>query len=374
MAARSYDVVALTSNDLVTDQRMQRCMHSLAGAGYRCSLLGRERPASQALPLVEDYDQERHRLGAHAGKRFYLELARAHYRRLLELRPRAVLAVDLDTVIPAARAAARLGIPWVYDAHELFTEQPEVARRPWIRASWSLVGQRYVDRARAAYTVGDAIARELTGRYQIPFEVVRNVPHTQARLSPKPDGPPPSPFTVLYQGALNEGRGLEELIDAARELPSIRVWIAGDGPLAADLRRRARDRRVGNVEFLGELPPERLRELTPRADLGYALMRDVSRNYYLSLSNKSLDYIHAGLPSMQMNWPEYAALDEQYGCYHLTDELSVEAVIDGVEACRELRYHALLREGCRRAAAELTWAREERRLLNIWREVLGDAP
>ena len=182
-----YDIVALTSNDLVTDQRMQRCLTALSEAGYRCLLLGRERPASKPLDRSLPFAQERHRLGAHAGKRFYLQLNRAHRARLLALRPRAVLVVDLDTVWGGATAAAALGVPWAYDAHELFTEQPEVARRLWIRAAWAAVGRRYVGRAAAAYTVGDAIARELTRRYERPFEVVRNLPVASAQsLAPIP--------------------------------------------------------------------------------------------------------------------------------------------------------------------------------------------
>lgn len=374
--ADRYDIVALTSNDLVTDQRMQRCIGSLSRAGYRCLLLGRERPASRALDRSLPFDQERHRLSAHAGKRLYYQLNRAHHRRLLALRPRAILVVDLDTVLAGAEAARVLAVPWVYDAHELFTEQPEVARRPWIRVAWSLVGKRYVGTATAAYTVGEAIARELTDRYARPFEVVRNLPVASLAAAPSPlpransTLAPKAPFTVLYQGALNEARGLEELIDAAAELDDVRVVIAGDGPLAADLRERSRTS-DGDVTFLGELPPAALREVTPTADLGYALMRDVSLNYRLSLSNKSLDYLQSGLPSLQMAWPEYITIQQRYGCYHLVDTLSPRSVVDAIEACRDEAYAARLRRGCVRAARELTWTREEGKLLSLWRSVLA---
>lgn len=368
-----YDIVALTSNDLVTDRRMHRCLATLEASGYRCLLLGRERSESLPLDRSLPFAQERHRLKAEVGKWFYLLLNRAHERRLAQLQPRAILAVDADTLWAASRAARRLGVPWVYDAHELFTEQPEVARRPWIRAVWTGVVRRTLPTAAAAYTVGDAIARELTGRYDIPFQVVRNLPlaYDRAVADATERRGREEPFTVLYQGALNEGRGLEELIDAAAVLPAVRFWVAGDGPIGARLRRRAVRRGATNVEFLGTLRPAVLRDLTPQADLGYALMRRVSLSYYLSLSNKSLDYIQAGVPSLQMDWPEYAAIQRAYGCYHLVGEVSERAVVEAIRACRVKRHARALRAGCARAARELQWEREAPRLVAVWREVLG---
>ena len=370
MGAR-YDIVALTSNDLVTDRRMHRCLATLTGAGYRCLLLGRERGHSLPLDRSLPFAQERHRLSAEAGKRFYYQLNRAHRRRLLELRPRAILVVDLDTMWAGAGAAAELATPWVHDAHELFVEQPEVARRPLVRAAWEALARRYIGGASAAYSVGDAIASELTHRYAFPFQVVRNLPLAAAEAPGGSGADPEEPYTVLYQGALNEGRGLEELIRAAAVLPAVRFWIAGDGPRAGALRTFARAEGAENVRFLGELRPDELAERTPRADLGYALMRRISESYYLSLSNKSLDYIQAGIPSLQMDWPEYRAIEERFGCYHLVPEVSPGAVVAAIRACRVKSYARQLREGCRRAAAALHWEAEAPRLLAIWSDVFA---
>ncbi len=366
-----YDIVALVSNDLVTDQRMQKSLSSLTAAGYRCLLLGREKAASRELDPSWPFAQERHRLRAYAGKRFYWQLNRAHFRRLLELRPGAVLAVDLDTIWAGHRASRALGVPFVFDAHELFEEQPEVARRWWIKAVWYLVGKRFVPAAAACYTVGGGVAEVLRKRYRRPFAVVRNFPvagdaRPVARVLPKGD----QPFVILYQGALNEGRGLEELLEAAQQLTGVEVWIAGDGPEAGRLRAFAKTFPSAGVTFFGEVEPKALAGLTGRAHLGYALMRNVSRNYYLSLSNKSVDYLRAGLPSLQMAWPEYEAIHREYGCYHLVEGLSVAAVVSAVRACRDLEYYNALASASARAGAELTWEREAEVLADIVRSVL----
>lgn len=372
----AYDIVALVSNDLVTDQRMQRQLTTLSEAGYRCLLLGRERPDSRPLDGSWPFAQERLVLRAHTGKAFYWQLHRAHRRRLLALSPRLILAVDLDTVWAARRAARALAIPFVFDAHELFEEQPEVARRPLIKLAWYLLGRHCVPHATAAYTVGQGIADILHQRYGLPFRVVRNFP--VANESPPAEvlrkRRPETPFTILYQGAINEGRGLEELIDAAAALPEVRVLIAGDGPESSRLRAYAKTRSAADVTFLGMLSPGALRALTPTVDLGYALMREVGLNYYLSLSNKTADYVQARVPSLQMDWPEYRRLQRAHACFHLVAALDVNAVVAAVTACRDAAYWQQLREACHRAAQVLTWTGEAEVLGSVFKSIQPPGP
>jgi glycosyltransferase involved in cell wall biosynthesis len=276
-------------------------------------------------------------------------------------------------MLAGASIAKKLGIPWVYDAHELFTEQPEVARRWWIKAAWNWVEKRFVSEASAAYTVGEEIATILSEKHGIPFSTVRNLPWARPEdaellLKAKNDKP-----IVLYQGALNEGRGLEELIQAAKQLPNYTFWIAGGGYLRKELDALVAKLQINNVVFHGELTPAALHKLTPQADIGYALMRNSSLNYYLSLSNKSIDYIQAGLPSLQMDWPEYRRIHDAYGCYQLVPEISVQAVVDGLTSLQDAATFERLQEGCRTAAQELTWNLEQEALVEVWKEVLSNS-
>jgi glycosyltransferase involved in cell wall biosynthesis len=69
--------------------------------------------------------------------------------------------------------------------------------------------------------------------------------------------------TVVAVGRLIEKKGFAYLVEAARALPDVRVKIAGEGPLRAELRAAA----PPNVELLGALAPDRIRELLEGADL-----------------------------------------------------------------------------------------------------------
>ena len=398
MEESRFDIIALVSNDLLADQRMQRSLTTLQSAGYSCLLLGRQKHSSKPLNTAYSFSQERHLLKAQAGKLFYWQLNRAHYNRIIALRPKAILVVDLDTMPAGAMAAKKLGIPWVYDAHELFTEVPEVIRRPWIKKIWNWIARRYIPEAAACYTVGEAIAAEFEQQYNRKFEVVRNMPlrtdlQQAKKLAEKDQGEAwpvvngigqtsevsPSykahkldqsaPFTVIYQGALNEGRGLEQLLQVAARLHDVNWWIVGDGYLMKSLRQNAEELSLQNVFFFGEVRPESLLRLTPLADVGYALMENLGLNYYLSLSNKSSDYIHAGLPSLQMAWPEYIRINQKYGCYVLVEELTVPNILDAMkEIMRPTRYD-FFETGCKAASMELFW--DEVPLLNIWSSILS---
>jgi phosphatidylinositol alpha-mannosyltransferase len=86
------------------------------------------------------------------------------------------------------------------------------------------------------------------------------------RFAPRPprrDGRP----TILALGRLDPRKGLEHLIDAVpaleQALGPVRLIIAGDGPRADSLRRRAR---AGSIEFLGPVARERTPDLYAAAD------------------------------------------------------------------------------------------------------------
>lgn len=62
--------------------------------------------------------------------------------------------------------------------------------------------------------------------------------------------------TVLYVGRLSSEKGIGFLLDLwGRTDPALALRVVGDGPLLDDLRTRHPD-----VEFVGSLPPERVRE------------------------------------------------------------------------------------------------------------------
>ncbi len=355
--------IALTVvNDLVTDQRMQRIAETLTHQGHQVTLIGRVLPSSP--PAAFPYAHLRWRCVFNKGPFFYLE----HNLRLLVhcfgQRYDAVWAADLDTLPAAiiAKSLRRLSRV-VYDAHEWFTEVPELLHRPKVRRVWQHVADWAIPKADAHVTVSQGIAVALSQRHKVPFRVVMNCPV----LSPWPQhNPPPGPPIILYQGALNIGRGLAELIIAAQSL-DVQVWMAGSGDIEADLRKLAAQfpRWQTKYRFLGRLSPAQLRAITPHAWLGYNLLADMGLSYRHSLSNKFFDYMHAGIPSLSNPWPEYQRILSQHSV-GITANPQPAEIVKAVQALASSpASHAAMRSASHAARLSFCWGKEEIEIENI---------
>jgi glycosyltransferase involved in cell wall biosynthesis len=116
-------------------------------------------------------------------------------------------------------------------------------------------------------------------------------------------GTPPGPL-VVYAGSLYQGRGGEQLVEAAASLPSVRFCLVGGQAIDVErIRRYAAQRGAGNVELVGHVPPTRLPAYLYAADAlvipttreGLAIDR---RTVHVDYSSpmKLFEYMAAGRP------------------------------------------------------------------------------
>ncbi len=359
-------IISTVTNDLTYDQRMIRICGSLARAGFEVTLVGRVLPNSKPIEN-QPFAQKRFRLFFTKGKLFYLEHNLRLFFFLLFARFDVVNSVDLDTLLPGYLVAKIKGKRCVFDAHEYFSEVPEVVQRPLVKKAWEALASRVIPRLKHCYTVGGGLAAIFSEKYGVPFSVIRNMPLRKPGLPvfPKKNE---APFFVLYQGVLNEGRGLEETLEAMPSLPGVELWLAGEGDLSKKLREMAAEMSLeGQVKFLGKISPAELPTLTSQADLGLNLLKNKGLNYYYSLANKAFDYVQAGIPSLGMNFPEYAALNAEQEVFLLLDELSPAAIAAAILRLKmEKELFERLAANCRRAREEWIWENEERKLLEIY--------
>jgi glycosyltransferase involved in cell wall biosynthesis len=362
------------TTDLNYDQRMQRICGSLAEAGYEVWLIGRQWENSRPL-TPQPYQQHRLRCWFQRGKLFYLEFNLRLLLYLLSRRATVWCSIDLDTALPVWLRAWLGGQPFVYDAHELFTEVPEVVARPAVQRLWRRVEAFIVPRAQLAYTVGPALAQVFEQRYHRPFEVIRNISRlTEAELPPAPEAAPAGSY-ILYQGALNAGRGLEALLDAMPQVAG-RLVMCGEGDLSEALRAQAAELGLlasGQVEFRGFVLPDELREVTRHAAVGIMLLENQGLSYYYSLANKFFDYLHAGIPQVVVDFPEYRALNNQYDVAEMVPDLTpatIAAALNRLLRDDPARYQQLA-ENCRRARQQVSWQNEEQHLLALYQQLTG---
>jgi len=370
-------ILFTVTNDLQFDQRMRRICGTLSNAGYDVTLIGR-RPISPSSPLTQTPYTQIQLAGLifTKGKLFYLEFNLRLLLFLLFKPCDAICSIDLDTAVPGIIAAKLRKKIHIFDAHELFTHVPEVARRPRIQAIWEKVQAFTFKHCDTAFTVGPAIAQYFTEKYHKPVQVVRNMPlasvvaHTDtahfAAIENKK--------FILYQGALNEGRGLELLIQAMVNIPCELV-LAGEGDVSEPLRKLTQSLNLENkVHFLGMIPPHQLPALTKLAYIGFNVSENVGLSYYLSLNNKFFDYTQSHLPSLINPYPEYKQLLSEFQVGLLT-EPKIESIIEQAsELLNNPSLYQELKSQCIAASEKWTWEQETPKLLSIFESSLLGTP
>jgi glycosyltransferase involved in cell wall biosynthesis len=370
-------ILFTVTNDLQFDQRMRRICGTLSNAGYDVTLIGR-RPISPSSTLSQTPYTQIQLAGLifTKGKLFYLEFNLRLLLFLLFKPCDAICSIDLDTAVPGIIAAKLRKKIHIFDAHELFTHVPEVARRPRIQAIWEKVQAFTFKHCDTAFTVGPAIARYFTEKYHKPVQVVRNMPRASvvAHTDTAHFAAIENKKFILYQGALNEGRGLELLIQAMVNIPCELV-LAGEGDVSEPLRKLTQSLHLENkVHFLGMIPPHQLPALTKLAYIGFNVSENVGLSYYLSLNNKFFDYTQSHLPSLINPYPEYKQLLSEFQVGLLT-EPTVESIIEQAsELLNNPSLYQELKSQCIAASEKWTWEQETPKLLSIFESSLLGTP
>jgi glycosyltransferase involved in cell wall biosynthesis len=361
--------IAVT-NDLLIDQRVHRTAMTLLESGAKPVLVGFRRPGSQEIP---DRPYETRRLNSvfRKGVLFYACVNLRLFFFLLFRRSAMMVSNDLDT-LPAVFLAARIkSLPLVFDSHEYFTELPELVDRPHVRRVWQGFEKTLLPRIQYGYTVCQSISQAYQDKYGIRLAVVRNLPIVpDARQDVNDHNENQRPDMIIYQGAINMGRGLETMIRAMTYLNKYRLQIFGDGTIKGDLVRLRDSLSLENrVEFMGRIPFAELRTFTRQAALGISLEENIGLNYYYALPNKLFDYIQAQIPVLVSDLPEMRRIVADYEIGQVVQDRDPELLARQVgEMMSSEEQRIKWKKNLRIAAGELQWENEVDKLRDVYRD------
>lgn len=361
-------IVFTVTNDLSFDQRMQRICTSLSKAGYNILLVGRRQ--NNSLPLKPElFQQKRLTCIYNKGFLFYAEYNVRLFLYLLNIKMDAVCAIDLDTILPCYFISLLKKIHRVYDAHELFTEMKEVITRPAIKREWMRIEKFAVPKFKYGYTVSHSIAEEFKKRYAVNYIVIRNVPYKKTFQSTGYY----AEKHLLYQGAVNEARGLENLIIVMKDVNAL-LHIYGDGNIFMRIKTLINDYNLQDKVILkGKVLPHELDRITGEYYAGINLVEPVGLNQVYSLANKFFDYIQAGIPQLTMNFPEYKKINDEYEVAVLIDTVQQNKIAAALNLLlNDDAYYERLRENCVQASEVFNWQEEEKLLLDFYEKLFTD--
>lgn len=354
-------ITLIATSDINYDQRLQKVAESLNDLGAEVCLIGRELNSSVALSL-KAFQQKRLTCIFNKGVLFYLEMNLRLFMFLLKNKSEIVVVNDVDTAFAGILISWFRKVDVIFDAHEYFTEVPELKDEKIKKKVWAFLEKIIIKKSKARYTVNESLAKIFEEKYQQKFEIISNVPTIdKARNKVKKEN------YILYQGALNKGRGLEALIEAMQQVDG-QLKIAGKGDLEIELKKMVSQFELHNkIEFLGNLKPEDLKKVTQKAKIGINLLEANSLNYYYSLANKFFDYIHADLPQICMNFPEYKSINNQFEVAVLIENLAHENLINKLNNLfQNEALYLRLQNNCKSAKDVFNWEKETLKLKNIY--------
>ena len=356
-------IIVSITNDISTDQRVEKVCNTLLNAGYEILLIGKKNENSK--PLERNYSTKRISVFFKKGILFYAEFNLKLFFILLFTKKNMLLANDLDTLLPNYLVSLLQRKKIVYDSHELFPEIPELVNRPFAKKIWTVLEKTILPKLKNTYTVCNSIAAFYNDKYATDFKAIINLPTKKTIVKTT------FPFNytdekiILYQGAINVGRGLELMIETMSFLENCIFVIIGDGDIFESLKEKAITKNLTHkVYFLGRKNPKELHKITPLANLGISIEEDLGLNYRFALPNKIFDYIQANVPILVSDLPEMKSVVLNYNVGEIVTNRDPKKLAHQIENLLKKDFSITLQK----AKETLIWEHQEELLLSIFKE------
>lgn len=361
-------IILAVSNDLISDNRVHKVAMSLVEQGNEVIVIGRKLPVSSELPQMS-YKTKRFKLFFNKNMSFYAELNIRLFFYLLFSSADIYTANDLDTLLGVYCASKIRRKKLVYDSHEYFTEVPELANNLKAKKVWLAIESYIFPKLSHCMTVCDSISKIYQEKYNVPVKVVRNVPFFKTNNfdKAKVEGIENSKV-ILYQGAVNMGRGLELMLETMKFIDSAKLIIIGSGDTLTELQESVKTQNLEDkIIFLGRIHFSELPSYTQLATIGISLEENISLNYYYALPNKVFDYIQSSIPVLVSDLPEMRSIVETYSCGEIvldrTPEKLAHQIIQMISNSQLLEKYS---QNTILAAQELCWEKEKETLFSVY--------
>ena len=354
-------IIVSVTNDLSTDQRVDKVCSTLQKEGYEIFLIGRK--LKNSTPLNRDYKTKRIKLIFNKGFLFYAEFNFRLFFVLLFSKKDMLLSNDLDTLLPNYLISILQKKSIIYDSHELFPEIPELVYKPFVKKCWSALEAWILPKLKNTYTVCNSIAVFYDKKYNTKFKTILNLPNKKDLELGEFPFKTAEKKIIIYQGAVNIGRGLELIIDTMEFLDNCKLVIIGNGDIYKDLVKKVDHKNLNNkIHFLGKISPIELQKLTPLANLGISIEEDLGLNYRFALPNKIFDYIQAEVPILVSNLPEMKMISINYNVGEIIKNRKPTELAKQIEELIEKDFSINLKK----AKKELIWGNQEEKLISIF--------
>lgn len=281
-------------------------------------------------------------------------------------------ANDVNT-LPQAIGAAR-GTKIVYDSHEVQTDRTGYGSMQGKLERWLLhfVDQTIVENDTRADYHQKLYGTRPSVLHNYPFyePIVPQPRPLREELALAPDEP-----ILLYQGGIQEGRGLERLIEAMPFIDRGTLIFVGDGKLKEKLMQlAAQSSEKSRIRFIEKVPLAELPSYTAAATVGFQVLQNVCFNHYSASSNKLFEYMAALIPVIAADLPEIRRVVETEGIGLIVDVESPHSIAEAVNRLvKDKSLRGVMQERASVARRQYNWEQEKGRLLAVYDSIFMES-
>ncbi|MFC6402030.1 glycosyltransferase [Mammaliicoccus sciuri] len=175
---------------------------------------------------------------------------------------------------------------------------------------------------------------------------------------------------LLYQGGLQQGRGLELLIEAMDEIEEGHLLFIGGGKLTQTLKEQAEaSKQADRIHFLDKVPFQELPSYTREAYLGFQVLQNICFNHYSASSNKLFEYMMAHVPVVSSDFPEIKKVVEETNTGLVVDSHNASEIANAVnQLVKDTSLRNQLSENTKQAKEIYNWNNEKSKLLEVYNQ------
>lgn len=279
---------------------------------------------------------------------------------------------DIDTLLAGAAHKRRHHSRLIYDAHDIYCDIfPGIFPRMH-RNMLALLERQLLQHVDVLLGVSQSELDWMTKTYRvdIPQAVIHNCTGNTA-LEPFCSKSFSLPLRLYYHGNADPTRGIGSVIDAVALVPDVVFHIRCLPSSYLDVLKE-KVRALGledRVRFLDPVPSSEVSGAARKdGDIGiHACSTEKSVNIEISLTNKFIEYLKAGLPVITSPIREQAQIVRQFGAGFILNDDSVESIasvlrqaVSGIRKLPQMSRNAL------RASSKLfDWRKYREKLVGV---------
>ena len=378
-------------NNFVNDARVLREASALADLDYTVTIIAKKELSEMHLP-----SSEKIRKGIFVNRPLKLEFPEKitgkikssvitkHIPNMLLMFKMIMLgrkyntdvyhAHDLNTLIQGI-VSAKIRLKrkkLIYDSHEVQTSRTHYSFEKIYRLEKFLL--KFVDKVIVENDTRADYHNDLYSKRPTPihnYSELYNIEEVTAFPLREVYSIPEDTKIVLYQGGMQEGRGLFKLLDAFKNIENGKLIMLGDGKERQNLLDYHRELKLENkVIFIDRVPYQELRSYTKSADIGIQFLENTNFNHYSASSNKLFEYLMAHVPVIGSDLPEIKRVIEEEQVGLIVQEANTVQLNGAIQILindDELR--TTLKRNTESAKRKYNWENEKRILNNIYSEI-----